>query len=169
MRGLALLLVLVPVLACSGSDKKPTTPSSATVRLTLPDGGVRDGGPDEHIPRLSGPARMIDDRYFVDEGAPDPRACAADKDCIGDSVPDDTGCCVRSQEAFAQTWAWHTWIVDRRLTGSCAKVSCPPVPPPAMPEMCRLKVRCQSRVCVDSCSEQPDQKQDQRGDQAPQK
>ena len=165
----ALLLATVSLsLACSGSPPQ-REPSTGTIRWSLPDAGPQDGGPDQHIPTLSGPPRLLDDRYYVDEGAPDPRACLEDKDCIGDTVPDETGCCVRSQQAFAQTWAWHTWIVDRRLAGGCTKVACPPVPPPTMPQLCALKVRCAERVCVDSCSEQPDQKQDQREQQAPQK
>lgn len=160
-------VLTIVLAACAGGSKQPPTGPGGTQRWALPDAGARDGGPDEHIPKLSGPPRLLDGRYFVDEGAPHPRACLEDKDCIGDTVPDETGCCVRSQLAFAQTWAWHVWLVDRRLAGGCTKVTCPPVPPPTMPRMCALKVRCAERVCVDSCSEQPQDEQDQREQQTP--
>lgn len=160
-------VLLFASLACSGSPKRPAEPRPEDPAAQ--DAGPVDGGPDVHIPKLSGPARLLDDRYFVDEGAPHPQTCSEDKDCIGDTVPDATGCCVRSQEAFAQTWAWHTWIIDRRLAGGCTKVTCPPVPPPTMPKMCRLQVRCVARVCVDGCSEEPEQDEDHGQEKTPQK
>jgi hypothetical protein len=152
------------VVSCSGSSKKTGD---------LPKPAAADAGPDaggdEHIPKLTGPRRMEADRYFVDDGAPHPLTCAQDKDCIGDTVPDDTGCCIRSSDPFPQTFAWHAWVTRRRLSQACDEVKCPPLPVPSMPEVCRLKARCDSGQCRDSCSEEPGQKQDQGKDKATEK
>jgi hypothetical protein len=145
MRWVALSLLV----ACSGSSKKEITGAGGRVG---PDaGGGIDAMPDPHIPRLSGPPRLIDGLYFVDEGAPDPLACRADKDCIGDTVPDDTGCCVRSSDAVPQTWVWHTWMTERRLSGKCDEVKCPPIPVGKIPEQCKLEVKCVSSRCANTC------------------
>src|SRR5262245_51508520 len=111
MRGRVMGFAFALLGACSGSLKKAdqVAPASQAI-VRAPDGGV-----DTHIPTLSGPPRLLDGRYYVDQGAPDPLACRDDKDCIGDTVPDETGCCVRSSEPFPQTWAWHTWSTERRL------------------------------------------------------
>jgi hypothetical protein len=145
----ALVSALVLVVACSGSAKKDL--SGGTTSFVADAGAEVDANPDEHIPRLAGPPRLVEGVYFVDEGAPDPLACRVDRDCIGDTVPDETGCCVRSNEAVPQTWVWHTWVTERRLAGGCDEVTCPPLPVQGMPDLCKLRVRCASQRCVSTC------------------
>jgi hypothetical protein len=36
----------------------------------------------------------LQDGYWRVPGAPDPLACTTDAECVGDTVPDETGCCV---------------------------------------------------------------------------
>ena len=148
----ALAVVLFMTLGCSGSSKHDVVGAGA--RFVV-DAGAVDALPDPHIPRLSGPPRLVEGVYFVDEGAPDPIACREDKDCIGDTVPDDTGCCVRSSDPLPQTWVWHTWMTERRLSGSCGEVKCPPLPVAKMPDLCKLKVRCAADRCVNTCQSSP--------------
>jgi hypothetical protein len=179
MAGSLLVSLAGLVVSCSGSSKK-------TADLPRPEasdaGPALDANPDRHIPTISGPARLLEGRYFVDQGAPHPIACTQDKDCIGDTVPDETGCCVRSSDAYPQTFAWHAWSTRRRLSPACDEVKCPPLPVPSMPEVCRLNVECEAGVCRNTCTEQPeppppegqplqepDQEEEQRQEQAPQK
>jgi hypothetical protein len=149
VRSLAVLLLVV---ACSKPQPPPHAPGPPLV-MTAPDAALPDAEP---IAMISGPERMIDGLYYVVEGSPDPLACHNDRDCIGDTVTDETGCCVRETESFAQTWAWHAWVTRRRLSQDCDGVTCPPLPVGAMPQLCRLDVRCASGRCVDACDQQPD-------------
>lgn len=147
---LVLVLVLVWIASCAGSSKKEITGTGG--KLDPDAGATPDAMSDPHIPRLSGPARLIEGLYFVDEGAPDPLACRDDRDCIGDTVPDDTGCCVRNPDPRPQTWAWHTWMTERRLSGKCDEVKCPPSPHARMPEICKLQVKCIGGRCASTCT-----------------
>lgn len=167
------------VVSCSGSSKQPT---EAPRPPGAGDAGTLDANPDRHIPTMTGPPRLLEGRYFVDEGAPHPIACTEDKDCIGDTVPDETGCCVRSSDAYPQTFAWHAWSTRRRLSPACDEVKCPPLPVPSMPEVCRLNVECEGGTCKNTCDEEgpatppegeplqkPDEEEQQGGEQAPEK
>jgi hypothetical protein len=159
-RAPTLVVLSALLLACSGPSRRGET---AGPPPALGDAGIDAPYADEHIPAVSGPARLLEGRYFVDDGAPHPLACLRDKDCVGDTVPDETGCCVRSSEAYPQTWAWHSWVTDRRLSGGCEAVRCPPLPMASMPELCRLKVRCAERRCVNTCdSPEPGKEQEGR-------
>jgi hypothetical protein len=77
--------------------------------------------------------RIVEEHYFVADSTPDPLACTADSDCIVDTVTLEDGCCIGSSAIFPQSWAWHTWISERRMSGARSNVSCPPVPPPSPP------------------------------------
>ena len=143
MRTLLCLLVLA---ACSHTEKPPAaaTPSTAPAasRPAAADAGPR--------------APTHDPRYYAEAGAPDPLACANDKDCIGDTVVDPGGCCVVAGDPLPQTWAWHTWITERRMSQACHDAKCTPVPvPPSMPRACLLEARCVSGVCRNSCDDVP--------------
>jgi hypothetical protein len=94
---------------------------------------------------------MVDGRYFVTEGAPDPLACTKDDECIGDTVVEPDGCCVGSSAAYPQTWAWHTWLSKRRTSPECKKVTCPPLPPPSPPPKCAMQCSCVQGRCKNSC------------------
>jgi hypothetical protein len=143
MRIAAALLALL-ALACSHGERRPASaPASAPSAARSPDGG----------PPASRPVVTNDPRYFVEAGAPDPLACDADKDCIADVIVDQTGCCVVPGEPLPQTWAWHTWLGERRMGDACRGVKCKPLPVPSMPRSCLLQVRCLSGRCADSCSD----------------
>ena len=159
VRSLAVLAVLA--CACSHADRPPVAAEGRLV-ITAPDAGPVDGG---QLPTVTGPTRMLDGLYYVMEGAPEPLVCQRDRDCIGDTVTDDTGCCVRTPESHAQTWAWHNWVTGRRLGQDCDKVTCPPLPVSGMPSACKLEVKCKNNRCADTCDEAaPD-----GGPQAPRK
>lgn len=96
-------------------------------------------------------SHMVEGRYFVTQGAPDPLACKADKECIADTVTGDDGCCVISPQPWPQTWAWHTWISQRRMSAACKRVKCPPLPAPIPPAQCYFDARCVKGRCQSSC------------------
>ena len=100
----------------------------------------------------AGMGHMIKERYYVEAGAPDPLACKADADCLGDTVTDSTGCCVVSPKPWPQTWAWHTWLSKRRqgYLGAC-NMACPELPGPEQQEACRFAVHCTSGNCTNTC------------------
>jgi hypothetical protein len=128
-----LLLVLLGVsAACSSSDARRST-SSALREAPTAAGSMKYG------------------RYFVLPGAPDPLACSQDKDCIGDTVTRPDGCCVPDPSPWPQTWAWHTWLSERRMSPVCEAVHCPPTPIPSEPEQCTFDVHCVSGKCANTC------------------
>jgi hypothetical protein len=105
-----------------------------------------------HAEPASRPAgHLVEGRYYVEPGAPDPLACTEDKQCIGDTVTDAGGCCIRSSEAFPQTWPWHTWLSERRMSAACKSVKCPALPPPEPPPDCAFETRCDKGRCRNSC------------------
>jgi hypothetical protein len=164
----ALVVLLALVGACSGGGNRPAKPGGGPLRMTSDAGGLTSDA--AAIKLLTGPERMLENRYYVREGAPEPLACVNDRDCIGDTVTDETGCCVRTPDSYPQTWTWHAWLTQRRLSEDCDTVKCPPLPSGGMPAMCRLDVHCVNSRCADSCaSENPDDQQDGGQKQAPQK
>ncbi len=151
-RPLVLLLLVLVLPACPKREDGARPRAAGSLVITAPDGGPEDGG--MGIPRVTGPERMIDERYYVVEGAPHPLACTTDRECIGDNVTDETGCCVRSADTHPQTWEWHAWVTQRRLSQDCDKVTCAPIPVTAMPKICRLDVFCRAGQCADRCEEE---------------
>lgn len=135
------ILIAFLLLGCSHA-----APSSITAPQSQPSSAMG-------TPPASRPAVTRDPRYYVAEGAPDPLLCAADKECIGDVVVDSTGCCVVAGEPLPQTWAWHTWVTERRLSDACHDVHCAPLPVPSMPRACSLRARCLAGRCAASCSD----------------
>jgi hypothetical protein len=100
----------------------------------------------------SAPAgHLVAGLYYVEPGAPDPLACTEDKQCIGDTVTDAGGCCIASAAAYPQTWPWHTWLSNRRMSATCKNVKCPELPPPEPPPDCAFKTRCDHGRCRNSC------------------
>jgi hypothetical protein len=148
---------LVAFCACHhAGDKTASTSANAAAGAA-----VKAAGEGRPPPTVTGPKRMIDGRYFVADGAPDPLWCSVDRDCIGDAVTDESGCCVASPDSFPQNWSWHVWISQRRLSQACDGVSCSPVPAGKLPRSCRLAAACKAGRCADACvagaaeSEQP--------------
>jgi hypothetical protein len=141
-------VLLILVVACSHADR-PTPAASRPASAPAP---AADAGP------IAAPRPLVthDPRYFTEQGAPDPLACTNDKDCIGDTVVDKGGCCVVAGDPLPQTWAWHTWITERRMSETCHEAKCPPVPvPPSMPQACLLEARCVGGACQNSCAAAP--------------
>src|SRR5262245_4191483 len=136
------LACLALVAACSSSSRAPETPPKPAAKADAAP--AADARPQA---RLSGPPRMLHGIYFVDEGAPDPLACRADNDCIGDTVVAENGCCTVSSDIRPQTWAWHTWTSERRIGDGCAHVRCAAPPKPSPPERCLLEGRCVKGRC----------------------
>lgn len=94
--------------------------------------------------------RRVEDGFFLVDGAPDPRACEAAADCIGDTVPDENGCCQDPARVVPHARSYRRFITDWRKN-ACADVTCPPPPSPSLPPRCVFEVRCVEGQCVDSC------------------
>ena len=92
----------------------------------------------------------VEGPFYLEPGAPDPRACGSDADCVGDTVTDRAGCCVASSTPVAQSWAYHTWLSTHRGAAACAGVSCR-VFSPSPPLDCEMTVRCVEGACVNTC------------------
>jgi len=110
---------------------------------------------DQSLPPAAGLPRTIprDPRYYAPREAPDPLACRDDKDCISDTIVDaKAGCCVVESDPMPQTWAWHAWVTEHRMSPSCDDAKCQPVAvPDNLPRACLLEARCQAGRCDTRC------------------
>ncbi|MBX7191417.1 MAG: hypothetical protein K1X94_05140 [Sandaracinaceae bacterium] len=177
MRTSALALFTTLLLACSGSqtgnqtgnqtgtqtgnqtgNQTGTQTGNQTGTQTGTQTGSQTGtqtgnqtGAQAAVPNAQSSARgaHMDGPFYMEDGAPDPRHCTADAECLGDTVTDSGGCCVPSSTPIAQTWAYHTWLSTQRMA-ECAAASCPMISP-SMPEECALTARCVEGVCVNTC------------------
>ncbi len=144
------LWLLALLCACSHSEKTERADQRPAAAATQHgDAGVLP--PDQReVPRTIPP----DPRYYTAATAPDPLACRADKDCIADTIVDPGhGCCVQGGDPMPQTWAWHAWATEHRMSSSCEDVHCDPVPvPDKMPRACVLEARCIANRCSTSCT-----------------
>ncbi|MBA3453955.1 MAG: hypothetical protein H0T42_12745 [Deltaproteobacteria bacterium] len=117
-------------------------------------GGSTSGGPvpgtTEQTPRPTPPPTQVDGIYTV-VGAPDPRACAVDADCIGDTIPAQDLCCQDPHSVVPHARAWRTWMTDWRTRSCAAAHTCPPPPNPARPAECGFAVSCKDSRCVNAC------------------
>jgi hypothetical protein len=93
---------------------------------------------------------QVDGIYTV-AGAPDPRACAVDADCIGDTIPAKDLCCQDPYNVVPHARAWRTWMNDWRTRSCAAAHTCPPPPNPAQPAECGFAVSCKDSRCVNAC------------------
>jgi hypothetical protein len=146
LAGMKRVLVLWCAAACSQAAPRgePTRPTATAT-------AAPDAAP-AAVPRtVGGDPRMLDGRYYVEADAPEPRACTRDTDCLGDLVTDDHGCCMINMETRPQSWAYHNWLLARRLSPSCKRTTCPPLPPPSFPDDCELDIRCAHGQCQDAC------------------
>jgi hypothetical protein len=102
-------------------------------------------------PRSSG--GRIESGFYVEDGAPDPLACATDAECTYGGVPDETGCCwsFRDMNAVAMSVAYHEWI-ERERPQNCEGVDCPSPPVPDRPPDCLFQVSCRSGRCANACT-----------------
>jgi hypothetical protein len=95
-------------------------------------------------------AGHMDGPFYMEEGAPDPRHCSIDTECLGDTVTVANGCCVEDSTPIPQTWAYHTWLSTHRMTPACQSLGCP-ILPPQMPPECAFQMRCVEGLCQNSC------------------
>jgi len=88
---------------------------------------------------------------FVRPGAPDPRACRTDGDCVpGPLVNPDNGCCDTGIALSLFSRDYVAWRVDW-MRGSCQGVECPVLQSPSLPLPCALEGRCMRGRCESSC------------------
>lgn len=93
----------------------------------------------------------VHDGFFVAPGAPTPRACTADDQCVGDTIPDTANpCCNNPRTLRAYGRDYKNWVNTWRAS-NCDGVTCPPPPNPSLPPDCAFQVRCENNQCVDSC------------------
>jgi hypothetical protein len=90
-----------------------------------------------------------DNGFFMRADAPPPQACKVDSDCIGDTVPDWSGCC-QDHRIKPHSKAYKQWYQKMRKD-SCQGVTCPPPPPPAQPARCAITVKCVKGTCANTC------------------
>lgn len=144
--------ILTSVFAPACNPSRPSTDALASAR-PVPSASSSAASTND-APEKSGPApasSMVNRIYFSTAGAPDPLACSQDSECIGDTVTRDDGCCVMSSEAVPQTWAWHTWLSNRRMSATCKAITCPALGPPSPPPACAFKLKCVAGKCKNSC------------------
>ncbi len=89
--------------------------------------------------------------YFVTDEAPDPVACAADADCIGNTLLGADGCCRDPLTLLPHSKAYDAWQGARQSGPECADVTCPPPPDAGEPADCYFDVRCVEGACRNSC------------------
>lgn len=100
--------------------------------------------------QLPGAAGHMDGVFYVEDGAPDPRHCAVDSECLGDTVTVANGCCVESSTPVPQTHRYHEWLSAHRMMPACRALDCPIVPP-QMPAACAFEMRCAAGQCTNTC------------------
>ncbi len=135
------MVLLLLTAACSKNTGGPPAAGSAMPQPSTAAPAAR---------AVPAPTVVQVDGLYTLAGAPAPRACAADADCIGDTVPAADLCCQEPMTVVAHARTWRTWINDWR-TRSCADHSCPPPPNPAQPPECLFKVSCQNQRCENAC------------------
>ncbi len=138
-----LALLTLALVACSSGE---TTAATATDPPPPPPPPLTSGGAGG--PSL--PTGHMDGEFYVEPGAPDPRACTVDAQCTGDTVPVANGCCVANPMPIAQSQAYHVWLAAHRMAPACRAMQCPIVNP-SMPPECSFAVHCTEGRCVNSC------------------
>ncbi len=131
---------------------KPPSSASANDPSAAPRDGLGDArskgrGTIEPTPADG----RVEDGFFVTDDAPDPRKCATDSDCVGDTVADRTGCCQAPTQVIPHSRAYAAWVHKWRA-GACIDITCPPPPAPAQPDECLFAVKCVEQVCENECA-----------------
>ena len=97
------------------------------------------------------PSARMEDGYFLADGAPAPRACTVDADCMGDTLPAEGGCCNDPLSLTAYAQAYRTWLAGWRAA-HCDGVNCPTPPSPSRPDDCYFEVHCSTAgTCENTC------------------
>jgi len=133
------------------SNKPPSTVTANETSATPPEGPGNAGSKDPSTAEPTPAAGRVEDGFFVADGAPDPRKCITDSDCVGDTVADRTGCCQAPTQVIPHSRAYAAWVHKWRA-GACADITCPPPPAPARPDDCLFDVKCVEQVCENECA-----------------
>lgn len=152
-RAVPLFLCTLAVIAapgCSSSSESAAGREGATEAEPEGAGGAEEAAPEETAPAEAASATRMEEGFFMAEGAPDPRACSADADCVGDTVPAASGCCQAHHPIRAHSRAYTSWVGTWRAA-HCDGVTCPPPPAPSQPDECSFTVRCEAGQCRDAC------------------
>ena len=88
------------------------------------------------------------------DGSPDPLSCESAEDCIGDTIPNESGCCQEPTQVRAHTRAYRSYMQTWRKDHCSAAPPCPPPPNPAEPAECLFEMDCVESLCVNSCRPQ---------------
>ena len=149
----AVLLIGFAVAACTSSEPprsydaaKPARPLDVATAPPIDDEKLFEA------PTKPEPASLpAVEGFFMAEGAPQPRACTAKPDCLGDTIPIlAQPCCNDPHSLEPYAWAYRNWLAGWRRD-HCSEVECSQPPPPAMPPDCAFDVDCVAGRCVDSC------------------
>lgn len=148
----ALSALLAPVGACTPTGPEPAAASTASVEHTRPESAKSKETGDGASATKSevGAGGRVEDGFFMVDDAPDPRACQAASDCVGDTIPDANGCCQDPRRVSSYSREYKRFIADWRKT-ACVNVTCPPPPAPSLPPRCVFEPRCVDGQCADSC------------------
>jgi hypothetical protein len=142
--------------ACGGrSDGATTRGGSESTAPPRAEGGpavghdpVDEGGREPSVPD---PSARMENGFFLADGAPEPLTCAADEDCLGDTVPAPGGCCQNPLDLRAYSQAYRTWLARWR-PAHCGGVTCPEPPAASQPGDCYFQVHCTTEgICANSC------------------
>lgn len=89
--------------------------------------------------------------FFVAAGAPAPRVCAADPECVVAGTLDESGCCwsYRDLGAVAQSRAYAAWATGWKA--ACGAARCPSPPVPQDRPACVEAARCVAGRCRNAC------------------
>lgn len=137
------LCLMAASLGCSAPASTSTESTGDRPHAEPVASGAGGGGPVVVAGHMDGP-------FYREEGAPDPRHCSIDTECLGDTVTVANGCCVEDSTPIPQTWAYHTWLSTHRMTPACQSLRCP-ILPPQMPPECAFQMRCVEGLCQNSC------------------
>lgn len=145
------LALLIFTTACGSTAPPPPPHQEPPLQQTPP--------PETPPAALQPPAEstMLEGIYFSMPGAPEPRACTTNADCIIDTAVSSDGCCVREFGLHPQSWPWHTWVSQHRMSPACARAACPPPPSPMPPDPsdCHVQAQCVAGRCGDACRPVP--------------
>lgn len=117
-----------------------------------PDGATKEASVDEESKNERAEEPRSEDGFFMADGSPEPQACTAAADCLGDTIPDVRNpCCQDPTTLRPHARAYRKWVGEWRKD-NCAEVKCPPPPSPSLPPDCAFEVDCVDGTCVDACS-----------------
>ena len=138
------LLFAAALTACAGPSESTSSGTASTTET------AESAASTATEPESASAGRMVDG-YYIAEGAPAPRECATDADCVASGILADGGCCwsYRNANLVPQSNAYRDWTNTQRA--ACDTAACGPPPAPAQPADCLFEVSCDAGQCVNAC------------------